>query len=458
MSAEKARRGDCREWRDDREVKVQLFMAGFLAFLFLLPVQGSAQIYNQTCQSAEYARMVNRNAAADAADITVYNPAGLVDLADGYHLNVSNQIWIRRPTHTFTDPLGTGELSYEQEGVDWIIPNLHAAYTHGDWAIFGAGYIPGGGAALDYPDGSFSTRALGAGVIGPDGPAYIAYKDITDEFIEGSSLYIAYSIGGAYRISDRLSIAAGIRTITVRNTIEGGLTLAEGWLGPLTPDMPLRVDVRETGQGWGGVFGIQVRPSEKLNIALHYESRVRLDLETEIRSGDNVSEDAGLFRDGEKVRRDFPDMVGLGASYQFTPEFRAEVNFNYWFQEASDWGRSPDGKNISDLAGDSWSIGAAMAYQVLPKAEISSGFLYTIYDWNDLDAYYNANLGAIEVYYADDVMFGLGFGYELIPGLIVNFGTGYILYVGETVQTLVGDVDIENTSSAAFVLGIDYSF
>jgi long-chain fatty acid transport protein len=439
-------------------MKCALFIAGITACLFVFTGQGLSQIYNQTCQSAEYARMVNRNAASDAADIIVYNPAGLVDLSDGFHLNVSNQVWFRRPSHTFTDPLGTGRLKYEQEGTDWFIPNFHAAYKKGTWSVFGSVYIPGGGAALDYPEGSFSTRALGAGIIGPDGPAYLYYRDIADEHIQGSSLYLATSFGGAYKVTDTISIAGGIRTIAVKNKIKGGLTLTDGFFGPWSPDMPLKVNVEETDQGWGGVFGVQFRPNEKFNIALHYESPVRLNLKTDIKSGDNISEDAGLFQDEARYRRDFPGMIGLGASYRFTPELRVEADFNYWFQKAADWGRSPEGEDISDLAGDSFSIGIAVAYQVLPKMEISTGMLYTIYDFNDLDAYYNTNLGSVEVFYSDDIMLGAGFAYEVLSGLKLNLGTGFIIYKDETVDTEIGEVDIENTSSLAIALGIDYSF
>lgn len=429
-----------------------------LACMLMIPGVSCAQIYNQTCQSAEYARMVNRNAATDAADITVYNPAGLVDLAPGFHLNISNQIWVRRPSHTFTDPLGTGRLRFENEGVDWFIPSLHAVYSTSRWSVFGAVYIPGGGAAVDYPDGSYSTRALGAAVIGEDGPAYIAYKDITNERLKGSSRYVAASVGGAYRVSEQVSLALGVRTISVYNTIQAGVTLTRGWLGPLTPDIPLIVSIEERGQGTGGVFGIQITPVDRVNIALHVESPVRLNLETRIRSKDTISKDAGLFRDGQKLRRDFPGMLGLGASFQITDKIRGEVNVNYWFQKAVDWGETHEGEDISDLAGDSWSVGLAGACEVLPRLELSLGMLYTVYDWGDKDAYYNANLGAIEVFYADDLMVGFGFGYALHPRVKVNLGTGIILYRDETIQTPVGAVKVENTSSTAIVAGMNCSF
>ena len=85
-------------------MKRNLFVAVILTGLFLSFQSVFAQIYNQTCQSAEYARMLNRNAATDATDIVVYNPAGLTDLPTGFHINVSNQVWFRRPSHTFEKP------------------------------------------------------------------------------------------------------------------------------------------------------------------------------------------------------------------------------------------------------------------------------------------------------------------------------------------------------------------
>lgn len=435
-----------------------LFTTGVLAWLLLLGEPSHAQIYNQTCQSAEYARTLNRNAATDAADIVVYNPAGLVELSDGFHLNVSNQIWFRRPVHTFNDPLGHGRMSREQEGTDWFVPNLHAVYKHAEWSVFGAVYVPGGGASVDYPDGSYTTRALGDGILNQDGSPAVLYRDIRDDYLKGSSVYLAVGFGGACRVSEKVSLAGGIRTITVRNEIEGGLTLTDGLLGPLTQDVPLMVDVKETGQGWGLVAGIQVRPVEDLNLALHYESPVRLDLETDIGRKDNISEEAGLFVDGQENPRDFPPMVGLGVSYRFTERLRGEVDFNYWFQEKADWGKTLDGRDNAGAAGDSWSVGVAGAYQLTPRLEVSGGVLYTWYEFPDFDEYYTGNLGAIEVYYADDAMFGVGFGYEVVPGCRVNFGTGYIIYRDETVRTETGYVDIENTSSAALAFGVDCSF
>lgn len=435
-----------------------LLVTGIIVVVFLSWGQGYAQIDNLTNMSAEWVRMSNRNAATDAADIVVFNPAGLVDLSEGFHLNLSNQFLFRKPSHDFVDPLGTGGLSYEQDSPDWFLPNLYVSYRDGDWSVFGGIYIPGGGAVADYPDGSYTTRAIGVGLLNdPASPFFGTYTGITNEKLKAGSIYLTTTAGGVYKISETISIAAGIRNIAATNTIEGDLTVTGGVLGPVdTPDVPFSVDVEQKDMGWGAVFGVQIKPDDRLNIALHVETPVALNLETDIKSGDNLSESIGLFVDGHKDRRDFPGMVGLGVSYQLTPEFRGEADLNYWFQEAADWGRADDGRDISDLAGDCWSIGAAGAYQFSPELEVSAGLLYTLFRWDDIDAYYNANAGAVEVQYSDNLNLGFGFAYKVIPRLKLNCGISYTMWADENIITPLGEVEMEN-STWSFALGIDYS-
>lgn len=426
--------------------------------LFLSFGQGYAQIDNLTNMSAEWVRMCNRNAATDAADIVVFNPAGLVSLSDGLHLNLSNQVLFRKPSHSFADPLGTGRLSYEQDSPDWVVPNLYASYKTGPWSLFGGIYIPGSAGSLDYPDGSFTTRVLGAGLLtDPESMFTGVYTGLANEKLKGTSLYLATSLGAACKVSDAISVAAGFRNLSVTNSIESGLTLTGGVLGPEdTPDVPLKVDVEQEDNGWGYVLGIQIRPTEQLNLALHYESPIKLDLKTDIKGGDNISEAVGLYTDGERNRRDFPAMVGMGVSYRFTPAFRGELDANYWFQKAADWGKASDGRDISNLAGDCWSVGAAGAYQVSPDLEVSAGLLYTLFRWDDIDAYFLESAGAIEIQYSDDLSMGVGVGYKVLPGLKLNCGVNYTLWEDESIDTPIGKVDMEN-STWILALGLDYS-
>ncbi|MCP4745572.1 MAG: hypothetical protein GY874_05430 [Desulfobacteraceae bacterium] len=416
---------------------------------------GFANIDNLTNMSAEWMRTSNRNAATDAADIVVYNPAGLVDLETGFHINFSNQTLFRQPRHQFDDPLGSGTMDYSQDVPDLFLPNLYTSFNRDDWSVFAGIYIPGGGAVADYPNGSYTTGLIGAGLIGPGGPYMGVYTALANEKLRAASLYLTKTIGAAYRLNKYFSLALAVRHIDVKNECEGELTLAGGTSGQ--PNTDLKVNVEQKGSGFGGVFGVQVKPVEKLNIAFHYETKVGIDLKADLADDDNLSEAIGLFDNGARSPRDFPAMAGIGAAYKITPEITAEVNFNWWFQKRANWGENDSGEDISDMAGDAWSAGAAIAYQHTKKLLLSGGFVFTKFKWKDINAYYEANLGAFETLYSDNWNLSAGFAYEVFTGSKFNFGIGWTIWQDETIQTAIGSVETENNTWTA-ALGMDVSF
>lgn len=433
-------------------LKRLLIVLGILgAFLV---TQAHAQIDNLTNMSAEWVRLANRNAATDAADIVVYNPAGLVSLEEGFHLNISNQSMFRRPQHEFADPVTSTTVSFEQDDPDWFVPNVYAAYTKDRWSVFTGIYIPGNGASLDYPDGSITTRLIALDLLAnPASPFFGIYSGVTGESIEASSLYITGTIGGACRISDFVSVAFGLRYIRAENDIEGNLTLTSD----IAEAYPLVVDVDQSADGWGAVFGIQLMPVDELVLALRYESRVSLNFENDVNGSDNL----GLFIDGDRNPRDFPAMIGFGASYRFTPELRGEADFNWFFQEAADWGRSEAGRDISDMAGDVWSWGLSVAYQATRELEVSAGFLYTDHLWDDMDGYFQSATGAIETLYSDNWNLSTGIGYLIRPGVKVNLGVAFTIWEDETIfinaDPLIIPVRTEN-STTTVAIGVDLAF
>ncbi len=445
-----------------------MFLKRFLIVLGVFgtffATQAYAQIDNLTNMSAEWVRLANRNAATDAADIVVYNPAGLVSLADGFHLNISNQSMFRRPQHEFVDPITSESVSFKQGDPDWFVPNVYAAYTKDRWSVFTGVYIPGNGAALDYPDGSITTRLIGLELIQQINQGIFdafgvenAYTALANESIEASSLYLTGTVGGTYRVTDIVSVAAGVRYIRAENDIEGELTVTGGTLGANTPDMPFVVDVDQSADGWGFVLGVQVIPVEDLVLALRYESEVNLNFENDVNGSDNL----GLFIDGDRNHRDFPAMVGFGASYRFTPELRGEADFNWFFQEAADWGRSDTGERISDMAGDVWSWGLSAAYQATRELEISGGFLYTDHLWDDMDGYFQSATGAIETLYSDNWNLSTGIGYLIRPGVKVNLGVAFTIWEDETIFIDAGPLTLPvrtENSTTTVALGVDLAF
>ncbi len=203
----------------------------------------------------------------------------------------------------------------------------------------------------------------------------------------------------------------------------------------------------------GGIFGIQIVPMDKLNIAFRFETEVRLNFESDVSENDNL----GLFADGERSRRDFPAMVGLGASYKLTEKLRGELDLNYFFQEHADWGNSDTGESISGMAGDVWSIGAALAFQAMPKLEVSGGFLYTKHAWHDMDGYFVNATGAIETLYSDNLNVSTGIGFNITENLKANVSYSHTFWDDETFDTPIGEVDTKNSTNIVAV-GIDFIY
>ena len=68
-------------------------------------------------------------------------------------------------------------------------------------------------------------------------------------------------------------------------------------------------------------------PEPKLDLAAHYESKIKLDFETTVNK-----DDIGLALDGAKSRRDLPAVLYLGAGYRWSEKLQMLVDFNYYFQ------------------------------------------------------------------------------------------------------------------------------
>ena len=446
---------------------------GILLCVSLGPTAAYANIDNLSNMSAEWIRTGNRNAATDAADIVLYNPAGLMELGEGVHINISNQTLIRKPEHSFD--LGAGTQHYEQDSPDYFLPNFFAAYTAENWSAFGGIYVPGGGAVVDYPDGSITTQLAGMQVLGSPAvpglpPNFVTMGDIytgySNESLEASSVYLTSTLGGAVKVNSRVSLALGLRYIHAMNTVEAELTL-DGLTGSakvinamapgsIPETTTLKIDEEHDADGFGGILGVNINATDKLNLSVNYQSRVKLDFETDV-----TRDDLGLFTDGAKNRRDFPALLGFGAGYDFTEKWYTEVNWNYWFQEDADWGEDDAGRDISDMAGDAWSAGVALAYKVTPTFLISGGTTFTKFEWGDMDGYYNANLGSIEVLYSDNWHVGCGIAWQFRPRYTLNVSLGKTFWEDVTIEQSVGagtvPVDTENDTTT-IALGLDMAF
>ncbi len=441
----------------------KIYFAVFVITLTLLlsQIPATANVDQLSNMSTEWIRTGNRNAATDSGDIVLYNPAGIMKMSDGIHINFGNQTLIRRPEHKYN--LGiTGvedtDRSHKQDSNDYFLPNFYCAYKKDDFGFFGGIYIPGGGATVDFPQGSINTKFIGAMTVMQSSGMITSF---TDDYLEASSIYFAIEAGVAYKINEMVSTAFALRYINAENEVKAGATFLNGTTE--IPGMnPAKLDYTTDADGVGFILGFNLSPLEKLNIGMRYESEVELDFKTDLNRND-FDPAFDLADYNEKNRRDFPAMFGIGGEYRLNDKLTAEADFNWYFQKQADWGKSSTGKDLSDLAGDCWSMGGTVGYQLNDKLLLSVGTLYTKFEWDDIDAYYET-IGAFEALYTDNWHIGAGFAYSIHKNIKLNFALGRTIWDDETIEYVQAannglpavQCDTENaTTTIAF--GIDIS-
>ncbi|MGE0077763.1 MAG: OmpP1/FadL family transporter [Bacteroidales bacterium] len=413
--------------------------------VFLIPFGANAQMDNLANMSAKWIRANARNAALDGADIVNYNPAGIVKLDNGFHISLNNQSLFRKPQHSFN--LGTGEQTCKQDGADPFLPALYAAFKKDNWAISSGIYVTGSGASADFPDGSVNTTLMGVSQFTTPG-----YNSLKDQSIKASSYYLAIPINFSYAINDKISLSLGGRYIIANNHTKAGLTLVDNFYG--LQDYPISVDYKKNAKGFGGIIGLNLAPNDKLNIAIHYETKVKLEFEADDNKGTMA-----LETDGTKSNRDLPAVLYTGASYKFTDKFTAAVDFNYYFQKGADWGKFANDKEISDAAGNCYHVALGVYYQLLPKLQLSAGCKYLHFDYSDQELYYT-QMGAYEAVKYDNLNLGIGAGYNVTDNIQVDLGIGRTIWKDKTINygSSAGlPVDISN-KAYVLALGLDIKF
>lgn len=416
-----------------------IVMAALFCFSQYLP----AQMDNLTNLSVEWMRMPARNAASDSADIVVYNPAALVRLGEGFHFNLGNQSLLRKPSHTYDFGLGAGERTFSQDGIDAFLPNFYAAYTKDKWAVYGGLYISGGGAVADYPQGSIATDLVSMMVLAspvldefgqPTGYNYgDIYQGTKEQYLKASSYYLTGTLGGAYAFSDALSASLGLRYISAVNKTKMGMTLADS---PLSyPDQPLAFATKDKASGMGFVLGLNYAASPKLDLAAHYESKVKLEFATSV-----SKDDFAMATDGSKSRRDLPAVLYIGAGYRWNDKLQMLVDFNYYFQSAANWGTTmvdSTEKNWSEIAGDCYAAGIGLSYRLSERLQVSAGTVFTKFLFKDKELYYT-RLGEFEAPKNDNWNNGVGLAYKAGNKLTLNLALGATFWkAGEINQMFV---------------------
>lgn len=198
-----------------------------VAFTMLVSVAFSNGLLTNTNQSAQFIRMMSRNASL-GIDGVYYNPAGLVKLENGWHFSVNSQTIFQNKIIDSQFPwLNDGH--YEGTVQVPVFPTGFAVYKKDKLALsFGFGPNAGGGSAtFDRGLPSFEipiTKVVPA--LAPltmiDPSLAVSGYDAKLAF-DGSSIFWGFQVGASYALNEKLSVSAGVRYLPATNKYQGSI-------------------------------------------------------------------------------------------------------------------------------------------------------------------------------------------------------------------------------------------
>ncbi|MDH6459089.1 long-chain fatty acid transport protein [Fusobacterium sp. PH5-7] len=299
-----------------------------------------------------------------------YNPAGLMQLERGTYFHAGMQI-----------AFGTEEMKYKGKKYEadlfQPIPNFSLYSVRDERAIFWTFGALGGGGDLEYKDG-----VAGIAVV----PDILARFGVTAEDIgssaEGTNMYIQNTLGKAWMINDKLSMSIAARAVLGMRNLKGDLNVGYGSGGKLHAD----IDSERTAWGFGGQIGFNYKATDRLNLALRYDTRVKMNFKA---SGSEKKADLSMLTLGElgfsdfypeyepgvKYRRDLPALLAAGASYKVTDRWTMALSGNYYFNKDAKMDKTKGSAILEKLGSkhfdpeydNGWEIAIGTEYKLTDK-------------------------------------------------------------------------------------------
>jgi long-subunit fatty acid transport protein len=207
-------------------------------FTFIYSILGFAVlaggIVTNTNQSASFIRNPSQDATLGIHAV-YYNPAGVTQLKNGFHLSLNNQ-FISQTRTISTSMNGLNQNTFEGTVKAPLFPSAYAVYKHNKFAI-SLGFNPiGGGGSAEYMDGlpSFEMQVATLPMqLSQAGIPTNAYSYETN--FDGSSVYYGIQGGLTYQVSDVVSLSIGARYVMVDNVYQGYLRNIQ--INPIFPPL-----------------------------------------------------------------------------------------------------------------------------------------------------------------------------------------------------------------------------
>ena len=423
-------------------------------------------IINKQNLSADYMRTLSRNAATDYADIAVYNPAGIMKMADGGYAKLDIMYIDKDYSNKVPNNFGEftqdfGKLSQDEHS---IIPGAFAVYKQEKWAGFFAFTIPAGGGELNYKKGDARTVQLGNGIAAGFnqqleagfGTDLFNYNKIDSQKIKvKESSVFGFTLGGSYAINDMWSVAAGARYATGKREFKGKVQISAENPAPVPVNDPFTADLHleQDADGWAGILGVNFAPNDKLNAALTYISKTKLKYDMDVKQDTQLPDGTSLaaaigFPDGSKQRIDIPALLGFGISYKFLPQFKVDLNYTYYFEKDA---------SIDTFTGEgnSWDLGLSAEYTFSPQWKASIGYMRTDISLDD-----DQQINEPEEPKLSANSFAAGVVWSPKPAYAITVGGAIVSYddVDGPVETAGGGTESVNYDKEVWNLSIGFQW
>ncbi len=497
----------------------------FIVVLLSVNMLFAGGIVTNTNQSAAWIRWLVRDAST-GIDAVYFNPAGLMKLDNGFHFSLNNQSIFQTQTITSKYPyLDNRPKMYNADVKALVFPDFFAVYKMDKFAFsFGVTPIGGGGSAnfskgvptFEIPVAGLvpyiqSTLAPLDAAIALPPPAGLGvdpgFRNVTgyhlNSSFKGNSIYLGYQAGVSYAINDLISVSLGVRYVTVKNSYTGNLKditidAPAAYGGTQKPGDYLRVvaaqiqsldpttaamlqagaaqldvatadayvDADQTGSGITPIIGINISPSDKLNIGIKYEHHTKIEVTNKTKR-----DDTGLFADGAKSRSDMPSMLSVGVSYKPMSRLTVQAGYHYYLDKPAFYGKyetDSNGNPVMDTDGKSFKqvdnsafidknffeIGLGVEYMITDKLGVSAGYLLANTGVNDKyqsDISYSLSTNTV----------GGGLVYGITDNIQLNLGFDYVMYKNDNVAEGTAPLTFTNTYGKQTILtgvGLDISF
>lgn len=361
---------------------------GLLALAAVLSSSAySASIDHIQTYTPEYLGNQAQNGMINNASV-YYNPAGLVHLQNGTYFHAGIELAV-----------GEEKMNYNGQELkaDLLqpIPNFAMYKVEDDSALFWTfGGIAGGG-DLKYKDGVPGTAVISDIVNNNPLLSGMIGKITTEKSsAEGKNIYAQTTLGKTWKVDDKLSLSVAGRVVYGVRKLKGDIQVDGSSVLNQHKQNRATLDSERTAWGYGAQFGVNYKATERLNLAMRYDSRVKMNFKAKAserkvelsKLGVGLS-DLGFstfypeYADGTKSRRDLPAILAAGMSYKVTDNWTVALSGNYYFNKDAKMDRIKQesilGSKVVEAEYDNgWELAVGTEYRLSPKWAVLGSINY----------------------------------------------------------------------------------